>query len=103
MAAVVPQEAGFLMEGTMKRLLILALVAFAAWYGWHHYQELLQKTPKHEAVIVNHSGEVLTRVRLTVGGQTYVKEEMANGESASAAAKGSDWPSRGPCWPILAS
>ena len=24
----------------MKRLLFLALVVFAAWYGWHHYADL---------------------------------------------------------------
>ena len=67
----------------MKRLVFLVFVVFAAWYGWHHYQDLLRKTPKNEAVIVNHTGEVLTRVRLTVDGQTFVKEEMANDESAS--------------------
>ena len=67
----------------MKRLLFLALFVLAAWYGWHHYRELLDRQPKSEAVLVNQAGETLTRIRLTVGGKTYVKEELATGESAT--------------------
>lgn len=67
----------------MKRLVILALLAFAGWYGWKHYDQLLHPMPKHQAVIKNDTGTKLVRVRLTVGGHTYVKEEIANGESAA--------------------
>jgi len=62
----------------MKRLLFLALFAFTAWYGWKHYEGLLHPQPRHVAVIRNHSDLKLVRVRLTVGGHTYVKEELAD-------------------------
>lgn len=65
----------------MKRLLILALVAFAGWYGWHHYKQLMTGG-SHEAVIVNDSGIPMDRVRLLVGDQTLVKEALEPGESA---------------------
>jgi hypothetical protein len=67
----------------MKRLFILALLAFAAWYGWKHYPELLSRTPGHEAVIENDSGLTMERIRLTVDGQTLVKESLATGEKAA--------------------
>ena len=66
----------------MKKLLILALVAFAAWYGWKHYPELLDKRPSHEAVVVNSSGHPLERVRLVVDGQTFVKETLDQNDKA---------------------
>ena len=64
----------------MKRLLILALVAFAGWNAWKYWPTLFAHTPAHEAVIENHSGTGLTRVRLTVDGQTFVKEELPASE-----------------------
>lgn len=64
----------------MKRLVIFLLFVLAAWYGYHHYREIFEKVPKNEAVVHNNSGETLTRVRLTVGGQTFVREEMAADE-----------------------
>jgi hypothetical protein len=67
----------------MKRLLFLVLVAAVGWYGWHHYKDIMTKTPRHQAVIKNASGETVIRIRLTVGGQTFVREELANGESAT--------------------
>lgn len=67
----------------MKRLIVLALFAFAAWYGYKHYPELLNRAPGHEAVIVNRSGHVLTRVRLSVDGQQFVKERIPDGEQAT--------------------
>lgn len=60
----------------MKKLLFLVLVGVAGWYGWHHYGDLLHKLPSHEAVIENHTGRPMTRVRLTVDGKTYVKEQI---------------------------
>ena len=67
----------------MKKLLILVLVAGAGWYGWKHYPSLLERRPSHEAVVRNGTGSVLTRVRLTVDGQTFVKEELADGAAAT--------------------
>lgn len=67
----------------MKRLILLAIFAFAAWYGWHHYQALLHPEPRHEAVVRNGTTEKLVRVRLTVGDHTYVKEELAAGASVT--------------------
>jgi hypothetical protein len=67
----------------MKRLLILALIAFAGWYGWHHYRDLLHHMPSHEAVIENHSGRGMTHVRLTVDGQTFVRDQIASDASAA--------------------
>ena len=40
----------------MKRLIIFAIVAFTAWYGYHHYRDITQKVPKNEAVVRNSSG-----------------------------------------------
>jgi len=67
----------------MKRLIIFALLAFAGWYGWKHYDQILHPKPRHFAVVRNDSGEKLVRIRLTVGGQTYVKEELPDGQTAT--------------------
>jgi hypothetical protein len=64
----------------MKKLLLLAIVAVAAWYGWNHRDTLLKREGSHEAVIRNDSGEEITRIRLTVNGQTLVKESLADGQ-----------------------
>jgi hypothetical protein len=66
----------------MKRLLLLVLFAFALWYGWQHWGDLVNKRSGHEAVIENASGRELTRVRLSVGGQTFVKESIPDGGKA---------------------
>ncbi len=67
----------------MMRLFFVVLVAFAAWYGYKHWPELMNRTPGHEAVIVNNCGQTLARVRLKVDGQTMVKEQLADGEKAT--------------------
>jgi hypothetical protein len=64
----------------MKRLVFLVLFAFAVWYGWKHYPQLLHPQPRHEAVVRNHTGLKITRLRLNVGGHTYVKEELPANE-----------------------
>ncbi len=64
----------------MKKLLLLVIVAAAAWYGWKQWPTLMQKVPGHEAVVVNDSGHEMTRVRLKVDGQTFVEERLADGE-----------------------
>jgi hypothetical protein len=66
----------------MKKLLFLVLVAVAAWYGWHHYGDVLYKRPSHEAVVENRAGHEMTRVRLSVDGQTFVKESIPDGADA---------------------
>lgn len=66
----------------MKKLIMLVLVAAVAWYGWKHLPSLLERRPSHEAVIQNSTGIGLTRIRLIVDGQTFVKEELADGASA---------------------
>ncbi len=67
----------------MKKLIFLVLVAIAGWYGWNHRDILLSKHGSHDAVIVNHSGRGMERIRLTVDGQTLVKEALADEQSAS--------------------
>src|SRR5438105_3629009 len=67
----------------MKRLLVLALVALAAWYGWNHRDVLLKRQAHHDAVIVNRSGRGMERIRLGVGGQTLVVETLNDGATAT--------------------
>lgn len=66
----------------MKRFIVFLLFAIAAWFGWKHWPELMRRTPGHEAVVVNETGLTLERVRLTVDGQTFVKEELPNEQKA---------------------
>ena len=61
----------------MKKFIFLILVVAAAWYGWHHYPELLNRMPSNKAVIVNNTGSEIIRVRLTAGDQSVgVKEAI---------------------------
>jgi hypothetical protein len=69
----------------MLRLIIIALVVFAAWYGWSHYGDLLNPKPKHDVIIENRSGRTMERVRLTIGGQGFVKESLGNEENGTFA------------------
>jgi hypothetical protein len=65
----------------MNRWIVLLVVAAAAWYGWKHWTEIRQ-APRDEVMIVNETGKVLVRVRVTVGGETYVRESIADGAKA---------------------
>lgn len=58
----------------MKRLIIFALVAATAWYGWNNRTRLFGGNTDSEAVIVNSATRAMLRVRLTVDGRTYVRE-----------------------------
>jgi hypothetical protein len=71
------------MEGAMKKLLLLALIAAAAWYGWHHWHALITKQPRHDLDVVNTASSPIVRLRVSVGGQTFVKESLAPGATAS--------------------
>lgn len=66
----------------MKKLLLLAIVAVAAWYGWNHRDTLLKREGMHEAVVVNSAGEDLQRIRVEVNGQTLVKEALPENQKA---------------------
>lgn len=65
----------------MKQLLFLALVAFAAWYGYHHYTEL-RREGASQVIAVNHTGHPMERLRISVGDQTVVVETLENGATA---------------------
>jgi hypothetical protein len=65
----------------MRNLIVLVVVALVAWYGWHHLSDLRQK-PRDVAVVENQSGRGLTRVRLTVGGHTDVRDLIPDGGKA---------------------
>ena len=67
----------------MKRLVILVIAVFVCWYGYKHYDQVMHPQPRHEAVIQNDCGIKLVRIRLTVGGHTYVKEELATSEAVT--------------------
>lgn len=67
----------------MKRLIIFILVVAAAWYGWKKYPELVNRRPGHDAVVENAVGATLERVRLTVDGQTFVKEAIPENDKAT--------------------
>ena len=67
----------------MKRLILLILLAAAAWYGYKNYPTLFEKRDGHEAVIENSTGRTMTRVRVMVDGQTLVKESLPDGQKAA--------------------
>lgn len=66
----------------MKKLLLLAVVVFVAWYGWKHYPTMFDRRPSHEAVVRNRTGMGMQRVRVNVDGQTFVKDELPDGADA---------------------
>lgn len=67
----------------MKKLIILVLIAMTAWYGWKHRESLLHPVHDNEAVIVNAADHGLQRFRVTVDGQTMVREEIEPGASST--------------------
>ncbi len=69
----------------MKRLILLIVVAAAAWYGWHHWAGL-RGAPTNEVVIENRSGRTLGRVRLSISGQEYpAYDSLYDGKSVTQA------------------
>jgi len=67
----------------MKKLIFLILVAVAAWYGWKHYPELMNRAPSNVLVIQNQTGRTMTRIRFTADGQSQAREELADGAEVS--------------------
>jgi len=67
----------------MKKLILLALFAAAAWYGWKNREALMHPVPSDQAVIVNAADRALLRVRLTVDGQTMVRDAIEPGASTT--------------------
>ncbi len=63
----------------MKRLLFLVFLVAVVWYGWNHRGGLLTGNTDSEAVLVNEGTREMLRVRLTVDGRTYVRDEIAPG------------------------
>jgi len=66
----------------MRRLIVFALIVVAAWFAWNKWGDVLLKKPSHEAVVENLSGREMVSVRLTVGGQTFVKESLPDEQKA---------------------
>jgi len=66
----------------MKKLLLFLIVVAIAWYGWKQLPNLFERRPAHEAVVQNSTGTSLTRVRLVVDGQTFVRERLPDGQAA---------------------
>jgi hypothetical protein len=67
----------------MGRLIVVLILIAAVWYGWKNYPKFLSRAPGHEAVIVNSTSNTAVRVRLTVGGQTFVKETLGPDQKAT--------------------
>ena len=62
----------------MKRLLLFALVAAAAWYGWKH-QDQLHAHGTNELVAVNRTQRALERIRLNISGEEFAIEALEPG------------------------
>jgi len=67
----------------MKRLVLLVLFGVAAWYAWHHWRDLTQRRPQHDLEVRNTSSSSILRLRATVAGQTFVKDTLPPGSSAT--------------------
>jgi len=65
----------------MKRLVVLVLLAGAIWYGYQRDWDFSPGTA-NDVVLVNRSGHVLERIRVTIGGETVVREELAEDATA---------------------
>jgi hypothetical protein len=67
----------------MKKIVILAALALAAWQASRHWADLFERKPSHLAQIVNQCREAIESVRLEVGGRVFVKEQIAPGTTAT--------------------
>ncbi len=66
----------------MKRLLILVLLAAAIWYGCKRDWNFSQGT-SNDVLLVNRTGHALERIRVTIGGETVVRELLEEDATAT--------------------
>lgn len=66
----------------MKKLVILVLLVIAAWQAHAHWNDLVDRKPRHEVVVKNDGDRIIERLRVTVGRQTFVKERLGPREQA---------------------
>lgn len=67
----------------MTRLIVLLLLAVAAWQAYIHYPSLFERNPQNEVVIRNEGDLAIDRLRLVVGGETHVREVLVPGASVT--------------------
>jgi hypothetical protein len=71
----------------MKRLVILVVVGVAVWIAWKRGPNVFERLPQHVVVVKNNGVSEINRLRVTVAGQTFVREKLAPGAEAT-------WPFR---------
>ena len=64
----------------MKNLILFAVIAFAAWYGWTHYEQFKGKG-QNEVVVTNQSAHAVDRLRIQIAQRTEVVEHLEAGAS----------------------
>ena len=62
----------------LKRLVFLAVLVAAVWYGSKHYKDLIPRT-SGDVEVVNHSGRAIHALRISVGEQTVAVEDLEDG------------------------
>lgn len=62
-------------------------MAATAWYGWKNFARL-RGTGENQATVINQSSHVMERIRVSVGGETVVIEQLAVGDRASRPFRG---------------
>lgn len=60
----------------MKKIVLLAVLVFAAWQASKHWGDLFEKRIPNQAVVENNSNRPINRLRLTVGDRTFVREHL---------------------------
>jgi hypothetical protein len=67
----------------MRRLIPYVLLVAVGLIAWKTIPGLLERRPRHEAVIENRTGAVLEDLQLKIGGQTFAADSVANDGSVS--------------------
>ena len=67
----------------MKRLVILIVVGIAIWLAWKRGPTMFEKVPGHDVIVTNGGTSTIERLRVMVGGQTFVRETLAPGAAAT--------------------
>jgi len=67
----------------MIRLILFALLVFAAWQAKLHYSTLFEREPTQRLVVENRGDAPIERLRVTVAGRTMVRESVAPGASTT--------------------